>query len=127
MKILIDMNLSPRWVAMLAERGIEAVHWANLGPVNAPDDQIMNYARNEGYTVLTHDLDFSTILAATQGRKPSVVQIRGAEARPESIIEHVAHALTQAAEELAQGALVTVEPHKTRLRILPLAVRNNSR
>jgi len=31
------------------------------------------------YTVLTLDLDFSAILAATQGRKPSVVQLRSDE------------------------------------------------
>jgi uncharacterized protein (DUF433 family) len=30
MKLLIDMNLSPRWVEWLAEAGIVAVHWAVL-------------------------------------------------------------------------------------------------
>jgi len=27
MKILVDMNLSPRWVEFLANAGIEAIHW----------------------------------------------------------------------------------------------------
>ena len=27
MKILIDMNLSPKWAGFLNENGIEAVHW----------------------------------------------------------------------------------------------------
>jgi predicted nuclease of predicted toxin-antitoxin system len=31
MKLLIDMNLSPRWVKALAEAEIEASHWSSLG------------------------------------------------------------------------------------------------
>jgi predicted nuclease of predicted toxin-antitoxin system len=27
MKLLVDMNLSPRWVDLLADAGIEAAHW----------------------------------------------------------------------------------------------------
>ena len=41
MKLLVDMNLSPRWVSMLAGAGIEAAHWSTLGSKNAPDSEIM--------------------------------------------------------------------------------------
>jgi predicted nuclease of predicted toxin-antitoxin system len=43
-KILIDMNLSPRWARVLNEAGIEASHWSELGPANTPDPAIMVYA-----------------------------------------------------------------------------------
>jgi predicted nuclease of predicted toxin-antitoxin system len=43
------------------------------------------YAAEHGYTVLTNDLDFGTILAATQGEKPSVVQIRSDNLDPDVI------------------------------------------
>jgi len=43
----------------------------------------MAYASVNGYVVLTHDLDFSAILAATQGEKPSVVQIRADDVSPD--------------------------------------------
>lgn len=76
MKLLVDMNLSPRWVSLLADAGFEAAHWSTLGAANAPDAEIMAFAKANGYVVLTHDLDFSAILAATPGEKPSVVQIR---------------------------------------------------
>ena len=36
MKLLIDMNLSPRLPALLAEGGLEATHWSQIGPANAP-------------------------------------------------------------------------------------------
>jgi predicted nuclease of predicted toxin-antitoxin system len=59
MKLLVDMNLSPRWVDVLATAGFEAAHWSTLGANNAPDAEIMAYARAHDYVVLTHDLHFS--------------------------------------------------------------------
>ncbi len=41
MKIVIDMNLSPRWVNVLVQAGFEAEHWSTLGAANAPDTEIM--------------------------------------------------------------------------------------
>jgi predicted nuclease of predicted toxin-antitoxin system len=120
MKLLIDMNLSPRWVRTLADAGIEAEHWSSLGDASATDAAIMTFARTKGYVVLTHDLDFSTILAATKGEKPSVVQIRSGNVSPEGIGESVIGALRQMSDLLEQGALLTVDPARARLRVLPL-------
>ena len=41
MKLLIDMNLSPRWVDLLIAAGFEASHWVSLGAKNAPDTEII--------------------------------------------------------------------------------------
>lgn len=123
MKLLIDMNLSPRWVGALSQDGIAARHWSTLGAGNAPDTEIMAYARAHDYVVLTHDLDFGAILAATHGDKPSVVQIRSAELSPNVIGNQVVAALKQMAGEIEAGALLTIEPDKTRLRVLPLQNR----
>lgn len=123
-KLLVDMNLSPRWVGMLSEAGIEAAHWSNLGAHNAPDSEIMAFAAANNYLVLTHDLDFSAILAATQGEKPSVVQIRAEDVSPDVISKQVIVALRQMATELEDGALLTIEPNRTRLRVLPLQSRS---
>lgn len=120
MRLLVDMNLSPRWVKTLADAGIDAAHWSSLGAMNAPDSEIMAYARVNDYVVLTHDLDFGAILAATHGEKPSVVQIRAEDVSPDVIGRRVAVALQQMAVELQEGALITVDPNRTRLRVLPL-------
>ncbi len=82
MKRLVDMNLSPRWVNLLADAGMVAAHGSTLGANNAPNAEIMAYAREHHWVVLTHDLDFSAILAATHGDKPSVVQIRAEDVSP---------------------------------------------
>jgi predicted nuclease of predicted toxin-antitoxin system len=120
MKLLVDMNLSPRWVKTLTEAGIEAAHWSDVGRANAPDSEIMAFARANGYVVLTHDLDFSAILAATQGAKPSVVQIRAEDVRPETLAPTLIEALRQMAGQLDEGSLLTVDPARARLRVLPL-------
>jgi predicted nuclease of predicted toxin-antitoxin system len=120
MKVLVDMNLAPRWVDTLAAAGIEAAHWSTFGAHNAADSEIMAYARANDFIVFTHDLDFSSILAATQGDKPSVVQLRAEDTNPDVVGSAVAIALRQMAPELQEGALLTVEPGRTRLRLLPL-------
>jgi predicted nuclease of predicted toxin-antitoxin system len=120
MKLLVDMNLSPRWTEVLGKAGFEAVHWSTVGAPNAPDRELMSYAVAHDCVVLTHDLDFGAILAATQGAKPSVVQVRSGDVSPQAIAAQVVAALRQMQAELGAGALVTIDPGRTRLRVLPL-------
>ena len=124
MKLLVDMNLSPRWIGVLTNAGFESAHWSALGAANAPDAEIMAYARTDDWIVITHDLDFGAILAATHGEKPSVVQIRADDISPDVIGLQVVAALRQMADELEAGALLTVDSNRTRLRVLPLKQKN---
>lgn len=124
MKLIVDMNLMPRKVSLLIDAGIEAAHWSTLGASNALDWEIMAYARANNYVVLTHDLDFSGILAVTHGNKPSAVQIRADDVSPDVIGLQVVVALKQMASDLESGALLTVEPNRTRIRLLPLQNAN---
>jgi predicted nuclease of predicted toxin-antitoxin system len=126
MKILIDVNLSYHWADMLIARGIEAVYWDTLGASDAPDTEIMAYAQANGYTVLTRDLDFSDILAASRSPKPSVVQIRTGDARPETMIKRMTNELTRLAAEIEHGTIVTLDEHKTRVHILPFSPKRAS-
>ena len=69
---------------------------------------------------LTHDLDFSAILAATNGNKPSVVQIRAENVSVDVLRDKVVMAINQMAPELENGALLTIDSRHARLRVLPL-------
>jgi len=120
MKVLVDMNLSPGWANFLAEAGFEAVHWSDVGEGNAPDSELMQWAVAHGYIVLTADLDFGAILAATQGRGPSMVQVRSDVLTPRAIGGAVLAAIRQSQQELLDGALISVDAGRARLRILPL-------
>lgn len=101
---------------------MEASHWSTVGAHDAPDTVIMAYAAAHNRVVLTHDLDFGAMLAATQGDKPSVVQIRAEDVRPDAIGPQVVAALRQMTVELEAGALLTIDTKRTRLRLLPLQV-----
>jgi predicted nuclease of predicted toxin-antitoxin system len=125
MKVLLDMNLSPEWVGFLANAGIDAVHWSAIGLPNATDVEIMSVAGTHGFVVISHDLDFSAILASTRGEKPSVVQIRGEDLRIQTIGSAVVGALRQMAPELEAGALLSVDLNRTRMRLLPLRGADN--
>jgi predicted nuclease of predicted toxin-antitoxin system len=125
-KLVVDMNLSPRWVEYLTARGFVVIHWLTAGAPDAKDAEIIEFARTNDYVVLTNDLDFGAILAVTKGAKPSVVQIRANDVRPEAIGRQIVLALRQVESELVAGALVTILPERTRLRILPLLSRKRN-
>lgn len=120
MKILVDMNLSPRLATLLSKAGFDAAHWTEIGAADAPDREIMSHARAHEFVVLTHDLDFSAILAATNAEKPSVVQVRAVDLTPEALAPPVILGLRRCEQALADGALLTIDPVRMRLRLLPL-------
>ena len=120
MKLLIDMNLSPRWVEFLDRYGWQAVHWSHVGDPRATDHTIMEWARAQNHIVFTHDLDFGAILAVTNADSPSVLQVRTHDVLPEHLGKLVVDALEQFREMLERGALITVDESTARARILPL-------
>ena len=120
MKIVIDMNLSPQWVPILKSAGHEPIHWSQIGADNAPDREIMTWARNNNHIVFTHDLDFGTLLAATNAESPSVIQVRTQDVSPKTLSTVVLSSLKQFEDRLKEGALVTVKQKQSKARVLPL-------
>jgi predicted nuclease of predicted toxin-antitoxin system len=119
-KLLVDMNLSPSWVERLARHGFEAVHWSTIGAATAPDDEILAWAREHHFVVITNDLDFSAILAAGAVDGPSVVQIRTQDLLSDDAVSIVARALEAHLEGIERGALLSIDEGGTRVRLLPL-------
>jgi predicted nuclease of predicted toxin-antitoxin system len=119
MKLLLDMNLHPRWVQFLTAEGFKCVHWSVVGETTAKDSQIMAYAKEHGFIIFTHDLDFGALLAASCAAGPSVIQVRTQNIVPEVIGSLVLNAIRKFEKELLQGALITIDPYRSRVRILP--------
>lgn len=94
-------------------------HWSEIGDVTAPDSEIMEWARNHHFVVFTHDLDFGALLYTTKATAPSVIQLRIEDIRPEQVGELVLTALSKVESEIRRGALVTIDPRKARIRLLP--------
>jgi predicted nuclease of predicted toxin-antitoxin system len=118
-KLLLDMNLSTRWVKALAAVGYVAVPWREVGDRRASDSEIMDFARLHGYVVLTHDLDFGDMLAMFGQTGPSVVQIRAKNVKLDRVFELVVDGINSASEALQNGALVTIDTQRARVRMLP--------
>lgn len=120
MKIVLDMNIPPIWVQYLNDAGHDAIHWSNIGNIRAEDTEIMEWARINKHIVFTHDLDFGGLLYATGAKAPSVIQLRVENILPSSVGNELLETLKIATEELNNGALITIDPRRQRMRILPL-------
>ena len=120
MKLLVDMNLSPGWVDRLARHGFDAVHWSTIGAATAPDLEILTWANEHEFVLITNDLDFSAILAASGGASPSVVQIRTHDLLSDVAVSTVARALEAHRGDIEGGALLSIDEGGARVRLLPL-------
>ena len=56
MKLLLDMNLPPRWVNFLSGQGIECFHWSDVGEYTAEVALRMNIFCFPFCGVATHTL-----------------------------------------------------------------------
>ena len=120
LKLVVDMNLSPDWVAALAQHGYSTVHWSAVGDPRATDATIMAWALSNSHVVFTHDLDFGTLLAATHASGPSVIQLRTRDVMPAACLGLMVSALRQHLNDLLAGALVVVDEAASRVRVLPI-------
>lgn len=96
------------------------MHWSHVGDSRATDAEIMGWAAANGRVVVTCDLDFGAILAATNAQGPSVVQLRAQNVLPTYFAKFLIPVLRNCESQLASGALVVVDEAKSRVRILPL-------
>lgn len=120
MKFLLDMNLSPDWAEFLAGNGWTAVHWSSVGRADAPDEDLLSWADERGFVLITQDLDFGLLLVRAGSNRPSVIQIRAQGTMPSDIGPAVLNAIAAAHQHLESGAMVTIEPGRMRVRVLPL-------
>ena len=109
MKFVVDINLAPSWAARLTRLGFEAVHWFTVGAATASDDEILAWAREHGCVVITNDLDFSAILAASSGQAPSVLQIRAQDLLSDTAVSRVAAAIEAFRADIETGALLSID------------------
>ena len=119
--IVVDMNLSPEWALLLSKHGFASAHWGHLGPAPAGDREIFDYAGRTRAIILTQDLDFGVILAQTNATSPSVVLLRMADVDPVNSGLRVIAALRTCTRELADGAILTIDDIRHRIRILPIS------
>ncbi|MEL6262397.1 MAG: DUF5615 family PIN-like protein [Cyanobacteria bacterium J06554_11] len=75
MKLLFDENLSPKLPDLLADIFPNSKHVRSSGLLGATDEKIWEYARKEGFTIVSKDSDFQQ-RSVLRGYPPKVVWLR---------------------------------------------------
>lgn len=120
MRFLADMGVSQRVVEWLRANGHDALHLRDEGLQRLPNGEIFQKAAREQRIVLTFDLDFGEILAASAGQIVSVVLFRLRNTRADFVIQRLDDVLKRSSAELLHGAVVVVEDGRHRVRTLPI-------
>jgi predicted nuclease of predicted toxin-antitoxin system len=120
LSLIVDLNLPPLLAQPLIDRGIPAVHWSSIGPLTSLDAVILAHTRQSHAVLVTHDLDFSAILAASGDESPSVIQIRLHDLTAARVAGTVERLVVEHRGALEEGALVSVSESGARVRLLPL-------
>lgn len=75
MKLLFDQNLSPLLVNRLADLFPGSSHVSVLGLDRVPDEEVWDYARDNRFTLVSKDADFSD-MNLVRGYPPKVLWLR---------------------------------------------------
>lgn len=95
MRLLLDENLPPRLARSLGEFFPGSAHVADVGSDRAEDEAVWDYARANGFTVVTKDADFSD-LSSLRGAPPRVIWVR----RGNCTTQEIEHLLRTSADEI---------------------------
>ena len=123
MRLLADVNVSPRTGEFLNEIGHDAIPSTALIPADAPDEVIVALAAETGRVIVTADLDFPRLIMLSGATEPSLLLLR-LEARPqdgghtEQVNRALAAALPTAAAYQDDGFICTIDENGYRLRSL---------
>ena len=120
MRFLADMGISPTTVAFLEDLGHDAVHLREQRLERLPDPEILKKARDEDRILLTHDLDFGELVAASGEQLPSVIVFRLRNMQPSQVNHYVQRVVTEYRDPLEDGAIVSVAEGQVRSRALPI-------
>ena len=119
-RLLADVHISPKTVGDLQKQGYEIIRSSEVLPANAPDINILEFARTENWVVLTQDLDFSMLVALSRYSQPSLITLRLSSAKPDIVTQKLLDVLPQIEEALQEGSAITIQDESIRIRKLPV-------
>ena len=113
MKLLLDTCVWGGAVKPLKDAGHD-VDWSGAWSKDPGDEQILSYAHSEGRILVTLDKDFGELAIVKGMSHAGIVRLVGLSVRQQAFA--CSAALERYCEELQAGAIVTVEPNRTRIR-----------
>lgn len=125
MRLLLDNNLSPRLVALLADHDVE--HVRTVGLQAATDEVVLAHAVREERVLVSADTDFGRILASTRASGPSIVLLRRHSGRSAEALAQVLNAnLPSLVTDIVAGSVVVIGEDEVRIRRLPILPAHGS-
>jgi len=112
-KVLLDTCVWGKARAVLARAGHDT-EWAGDWERDPGDEEILRLAHEQGRVLVTLDKDFGELAVAFGRPHSGLVRLVGMSAREQGPM--CVDILSRYAEELAAGAIVTVEPGRIRVR-----------
>jgi predicted nuclease of predicted toxin-antitoxin system len=120
MKFLLNENIAPSLCGLLSSIGWQSIHVTDVGLKGEPDFKIVNFCATEGYTIITHDLDYGRIVSLSGKQSPSVLTFRLEKITIDDLFLLIKNNQVQITHYLSQGALITIDGEKFRFRLLPI-------
>ncbi len=119
LRFLADMNISPATVNELRRAGWDIFRVSDqLAPRTSDEEILVRTSQRE--VVISHDLDFSSLLALAGHRSPSLITLRLSSADPVITATRLKEAVQASEALLANGCVVTVDDQTIRVRELPI-------
>lgn len=100
--------------------GLDALHVGEIGLAQASDAEILDRGRDEIRVIVTLDADFHRLMALSGATRPSVIRIRVEGLRATPRVDLLLRVIHDCAQDLLDGALVSVLPDSVRIRKLPI-------
>ncbi len=113
MKVLLDTCVWGGAVANLRQAGHD-VNWSGDWSEDPGDEEILAHAHSEGRVLVTLDKDFGELAVVHEQPHSGIIRLVGFAARAQGPI--CVAALGKYEQDLGEGALITVEPNKVRVR-----------
>ena len=88
MKLLFDQNISHRVVNHLKDQIPEVHHVRDFNLQYATDKEIWNFARENGFAIITFDSDFND-LATLFGLPPKIIWLRFGNTRTQNLVQEI--------------------------------------
>ena len=106
MRFLLNMNISRGVGKSLAFKGHEYRHLGDIGMAQASDSEVVEEARRNGEVIVTHDLDYGSLLAFSGEATPSVIIFRIRNTNPRNLFAQLISIWREIEEPLHEGAIV---------------------
>jgi predicted nuclease of predicted toxin-antitoxin system len=122
MNFLLNMNVPRQLARRLTDISNTCRHVADIGMAQASDVAIVEEARSNKETIITHDLDYGHLLAFSGEPGPSVIILRLRNTHPDKLAERITITWREIEEPLKNRAIVVLEDAAFRIRRLPITL-----